>query len=529
MAFLLKFKKSLASLLLAAILLPLTSFPAYAYSTPDDTYLFQFENAVFRTDEMNLQSFVFETVKAVAVSATISPLIGCLSCPRDANGRIADGGIVGTVSNIATGIYAHPPASGVQYVAQAVKKFNIVPTAWAQQGGEGFSHFQQTLLPIWRAFRDASYLFFVIIMIFMGFAIMFRIKISPQAIISIQSALPKVILAIVLITFSYAIVGFMIDVMLVVNNIVIVTFTRILYDTFPPIIALVIHTPLAAISWTRVPVTTTTGFMTIVTLVSLPPLFIIFFTIAIVLILTNVVSAVITLGVSTPLLVVSLIFLAIIAIVLIIVFLRLLWTLLMAYAQIVLGLIFAPFQILMGVLPGSKAIGSWFRNMISNLAVLPTVLVMVFLAGYLTFAALYFNFQSVGAGPTLLELVIRLATLRSASRDDLIDAIIATVEGQAENSISLTILLFVAIVILFITPRVADMIKAFVSGQPFGYGAALTQSVTPPGMNFAKANAIQLGYTGTGALKGMMAPGTRPERFFGGIQSLFKSLGGRSP
>ena len=41
---------------------------------------------------------------------------------------------------------------------------------------------------------------------------MFRQRISPQAVMTIQAALPKVIIALIMVTFSYAIAGFMIDI-----------------------------------------------------------------------------------------------------------------------------------------------------------------------------------------------------------------------------------------------------------------------------------------------------------------------------
>jgi len=53
----------------------------------------------------------------------------------------------------------------------------------------------------------------------MAFMIMFRVRISPQTVITVQSALPKIIFTLILITFSYAIAGFLIDLMYVVIGI----------------------------------------------------------------------------------------------------------------------------------------------------------------------------------------------------------------------------------------------------------------------------------------------------------------------
>src|SRR3990172_12628792 len=54
------------------------------------------------------------------------------------------------------------------------------------------------------------------VMIVIGFLIMFRRQIDPHTVISIQNALPRIVLTLILITFSYAIVGLLIDLMYVI-------------------------------------------------------------------------------------------------------------------------------------------------------------------------------------------------------------------------------------------------------------------------------------------------------------------------
>lgn len=104
------------------------------------------------------------------------------------------------------------PASGVDYVAQKLDSFELIPEAYAQSlAGYGFS---KTLLPIqslWGASRNAAYALSSLVVIALAFMIMFRTKISPQAVLTVQSALPKIVIALLLITFSYAISGFIID------------------------------------------------------------------------------------------------------------------------------------------------------------------------------------------------------------------------------------------------------------------------------------------------------------------------------
>jgi len=66
---------------------------------------------------------------------------------------------------------------------------------------------------VWKIFRDITYLLLVIIIIAIGFMVMFRAKINAQTIISVENSLPRIIIALILITFSFPIAGFLIDLM----------------------------------------------------------------------------------------------------------------------------------------------------------------------------------------------------------------------------------------------------------------------------------------------------------------------------
>ena len=109
-------------------------------------------------------------------------------------------------------LYQQRPASSIDYLAyvnQNLSNKKIVKPAYAQEG-YGF-RVLQPILPVWKALRNVSYFVFIIAFIVYGFMIMFRVKINPQTVISIQLALPKLIATLLLITFSYAIAGLIID------------------------------------------------------------------------------------------------------------------------------------------------------------------------------------------------------------------------------------------------------------------------------------------------------------------------------
>jgi hypothetical protein len=107
------------------------------------------------------------------------------------------------------------PVSSNEYFASLFYNIGIpINTPAYAQVGVGFDVFQP-VLSLWRAFRNIAYLLYVVVFVIIGFMIMLRRKIDPQTVISIQSALPRLVITLLLITFSYAIAGLVIDFMYV--------------------------------------------------------------------------------------------------------------------------------------------------------------------------------------------------------------------------------------------------------------------------------------------------------------------------
>ena len=124
---------------------------------------------------------------------------------------------------LATLFDSNRPFSGVNYFRSKLASIHFIPQAEAQVG-VGFNALNP-VQHIWRACRDIMYGFFVIIIILFAFMIMFRVKLNPQTVVSVQSAIPKIIVTLILVTFSYAIAGFMVDLMYVVMGLVALIFT----------------------------------------------------------------------------------------------------------------------------------------------------------------------------------------------------------------------------------------------------------------------------------------------------------------
>jgi hypothetical protein len=117
------------------------------------------------------------------------------------------GGFIGITNNVIASLYT-PPISGTEYIANSINNFLGKP-AYARTGGafNGLSG----ILPLWRTCRNAVYVLISIVFVVIGLLIMLRIKISPQATITIQNSIPKIIITLILVTFSYAIIGLIID------------------------------------------------------------------------------------------------------------------------------------------------------------------------------------------------------------------------------------------------------------------------------------------------------------------------------
>ncbi len=116
------------------------------------------------------------------------------------------GGAIGITNNMISTLYNHP-VSGVEYIAQVKNSFLGKPVYAQDTGFQGL----QPLLPLWRTLRNITYVFASLVFVVIGIMIMLRIKISPQAVITLQSSIPKIITALIFITFSYAIAGLIID------------------------------------------------------------------------------------------------------------------------------------------------------------------------------------------------------------------------------------------------------------------------------------------------------------------------------
>lgn len=362
------------------------------------------------------------------------------------------GGAIGGAAALMDGLLSVRPVSGVEYVADAAARFHLVPETYAQ--GFGFKSIEP-IQKMWKAFRNMAYGLMVVVILAMAFMIMFRVKISPQVVVSVQSALPKLVGILILITFSYAIAGFMVDLSYLVVALII-TFIKsqgLVGNLNQTVSALEI----AQRAWGNT--AAWWPMFSLYTLISFP------------LILAGVVGAFFTGGLSLLIILVIFVFIFIQII-------KTLWTMLKALINVVLLVIFGPILIMLGgIAPAMGGFTVWLRNLAANIAVFPTIVLMVFLAHllYWSFPHFFLDFEVLDISLRDISWVNPFEVGKNIP-DGVDFALPAFTSGGLWGLLTPVI---IALGILLIIPSAADLIKALIQGQPFNYGQALGQAVGP--------------------------------------------------
>lgn len=271
---------------------------------------------------------------------------GLLPGRRAFNDTRVSGSLIGIANFIeGAGMTEPVPVNLAYYWNDSIRKVPFAGTALAANVQYGNAPFIGFILEMWKITRNLSYGILSIIMLVIGVSIMMRKKLSPQLVVTAQFALPRVVLAVILITFSYpigAILASSMSYLLALSN-------GLIYDV-------------AASAGL-----TSAGANGIGMLISL--------------ILVGVLAFV---GVAP--LIIILITVVIVAALLLYIFI---WIkAFMLYFKLIFSIIFAPFAFALGAIPGNEqSTGKWFRSAISNVlgfvatvAYAHMVLVILFIA-----------------------------------------------------------------------------------------------------------------------------------------------------
>lgn len=360
------------SFLLTLVLLVLSPLPSFAQTEP-------------KQDLHNYtQTVMIEVTSSLICMLTgIDPIKPSQKCFGINNGRVGpvdtSGGAIGSIGSILAMTFPTSASTG-DYVNYMASNFGLAKPVLAQQTGfDRLSPFTK----IWVGFRNIVYLIFVLVFVIIGFAIMLRVRIDPRTVMSIENQIPKIIVALVMVTFSFAIAGLLIDLMWVSIYLVINVFGNI----HPPILTKdanfygqnAIQAFGEFVGFKDTVLGSSGSIRDIVSnllfvgqdngnIFILSGLF-------------NIADAIKNLGGWLIGQFAGILALLVITFAVLYSLFRLWFTLLKAYVFILLDIVFAPFWILAGLIPGSKlSFEGWLRDLGSNLLAFPATIVLFLLA-----------------------------------------------------------------------------------------------------------------------------------------------------
>ena len=335
-------------------------------------------------------------VKDFQIKADLYSLIRLVTCPviydknKSPQQMLEDAGCnpentaLYNLNSVMQAFYLNPPASFAWYIQDTLANAGLAKPAYAQ--GIGFAGLTP-LLSIWKATRNIAYAVIVLVMVAIGFMVIFRMKIDPKTVISIQAALPKIVFTLILITFSYAIVGFLIDLMYLVIALVIQIIagsmgkdpnyiadfqSQFMTGGMTTLAGHVFSGGFRSLDdfvkglwWTVLPTSGLAALLGGLGILGFPGWGMIIAGTAIATAPAWLLLAILVLG-------------------LLYVFIRLVLLLFNSYIQVLIALILGPLILLNEAIPGKSAFGEWIQNIIANLVVFPATVAILMFGTFLT-------------------------------------------------------------------------------------------------------------------------------------------------
>jgi hypothetical protein len=337
---------------------------------------------------------------------------GCTNNPADGNINF-NKSFFGGIASIVSSPLSVPPASGVYWAYSGLENAGFVPTTYAAEG-LGFSALKP-FINLWTVFRDFAYMILVLVIVAIGFMVMFRMKINAQTVISAENALPRIVVALLLITFSFAIAGFMIDIMYVLtavgisllsgngqyfnaaqyqNNYLTAGPGELFTGIFPSGLLTLLNVGNALLGILpgalNLVIRSISMFFTLILannlITAFSPMTRIFDGIgAFAFNSGNVISSILHIGIIGflftigAMLVPQLVLAALFFFTLLFLFFRLFFLLLRTYLQILIMIIFSPVILLASAIPGKNAFGFWFKNLFVEVLTFPIVILVLVL------------------------------------------------------------------------------------------------------------------------------------------------------
>lgn len=398
-----------------------------------------------------------------AVADKISPLIPTI--PLTDNGANKNLAAFSTQNSMWKKIFLEDrPISGIAYIRNIGRKLTLVPEAKASDSF-GFGRLV-VIQDLWKFSRNFAYFFFVLAIIITAFMIMFKVKISPQAVISIQSALPKIIITLILVTFSYAIAGFLIDLMYVIMGVfsLILSASKLMGVAAGPVFYFNFINGFG------------TGGLAILVYWG------IFLVLYIVATMAAYLSALFSLGATGVIWSLLLgVFTIILFIILIIDFFRITFALFKALAAFYIAVITGPFLLAVGALPQSRnMLGSWIKNLISKLAVFPATGILFFFSIFFVCKSIVISTAGIIEGNIIIDLLRKIPNMGPfLSSTGISSTNPFWGPPMLNNGASATSIAFILMGIscILLIPKVQKAIESALAGREFDYEAAISQPV----------------------------------------------------
>lgn len=239
------------------------------------------------------------------------------------------------------------PVNLAYYTKHNMQKIPVIKnTAFAQTSPVDYNAFGLGLiLGIWETSRNIAYAMMSIIMLIIGIMITTRKRISAHAVVTAQMAIPRVVISLLLITFSYP-------------------------------IGAILASAVLPLSWATIRIFFSEFFNEVGTIFANEPgqLFNINLLVLIIGVITVVVGSggiAVVVGILLGLLTIVALFVAFVKLMLI-------------NIKILIQIIIAPIQFAIAAIPGQEhLISDWFKQMIAKVLAIPAIIFMTVLAWYL--------------------------------------------------------------------------------------------------------------------------------------------------
>lgn len=442
--------------------------PVFAQGAKQETTQKTLESPYWRTNTLDFAKQVEQQGDATTVSQkrysatqvmdTFNTIGYGILDPSGSNTRAAIP-MLGRTIGLLSG---NPPVETRQYFAYMAGKAGFVDQAYAANAPAGFG-LLEPIQKIWVATRNIAYLIVSLILVVIGFMIMLRKKIDAQTVVGIQQALPNIVVTLLLITFSYAIAGFVIDMIYFTTffGIKLLAINDVFTDNGDSAIELIRTKSLFTIGLANLfggthldpennstPIETAADALGNLTANLLGDV-------------TGGALSSVTGLIGQP------IAFVIFAVAILFALFKLFFSLLMAYIQIILLAVLGPLQLMMNALPGSDAFSKWFRNLLANAIAFPAAALMI------VFAVAIMGMEgdrwkvSPGIGFTDKDNGVNWTAPLIFGTGDNYGA------GNAVDAVKALL----GFGILLMTPKVVDMVKEALQAPEFKYGSAIGEAM----------------------------------------------------